>query len=130
EPDEGKREVAKVLLPALKPTARAGTIDVGVDLRGPSKKGLYTVIAAGRVVEGEGIEQAIKKVLAKLPEEAKAPITMDVDKAGGANIHRIMPEKGKVDKGTRELFGEGPIYFAVRTDALFVSFGEGALAAM
>jgi hypothetical protein len=130
EADENKRELVKILFNSLKPTAKSGAIDFGIDLRGPSKKGLYTAVAGTSVVEGEGIEQALKKILAKLPEEAKAPIALDVARSAGVNVHRITVEKGKMDEKQRKAFGEGPIYFAIRTDAVFVSFGPEALVAL
>jgi hypothetical protein len=44
------------------------------------------------------------------------------------NIHRVVDPKA--DANYRKLFGESPIYFAIRDDALFVAVGEKALDAL
>jgi hypothetical protein len=128
--DKDPGGLADVALDALRPTAKAGLLDAGFDLRGPGKGGKYTAVAAIQVADGEGIEKALQTVAAKLPAKARAPLTLDFAKAAGVNIHRLTPEKGKGDAKTKELLGEGPVYFAVRKDAVLVGLGEDALEAL
>ncbi len=130
EADKDKRELARILLDALAPTAKAGALDFGFDLRGPSKGGKYGVVVASRVTDGEAIEKAVKKLMAKVPDEVKEIVTLDVEKVGDVHVHRITAPKGKIDENTREVFGEGPAYFAVSKDAIFLALGEGALPAI
>jgi hypothetical protein len=124
EQDKDKRELFKVLADALKPTARAGVIDQGIDVRGPGQGGKYTLVIGAAVKEGEAIEKALKKVLAKAPAEVKKAVKTDVARAGGVNVHEITPDK--VDDQTRELFGDGPFYFAMSPTLLVLTAGEGA----
>jgi hypothetical protein len=130
EKDKDKRALVSALVKALEPTFKAGVLDVGFDLRGPGKGGKYTLVAGAQVKNGEGIEKTIKKILAKLPEAVSDLVKVDADKAAGVNIHRVTLPKEGIDKNTRELFGTGPFYFAVRKDALLVGLGEGGLPAL
>jgi hypothetical protein len=128
EKDKDKRELLSGLLDAVSPTAKAGEVDAGFDVRGPGKSGLYTLVAGLKVREGAGIEKALKNVLAKLPAAEREKVTVNFDKAAGVGIHKLTPDK--VDERTRELFGTKPFYFAVRKDALLLTAGEDGLAAM
>src|SRR5262249_33692485 len=87
EKDKGKRALLGDLLEALKPTAKAGVVDMGFDLRGPGKGGKYTLVAGVRVKDGGGIEKVIKKGLAKLPAKDNKAIKLDVDTAEGGDNH-------------------------------------------
>ncbi len=113
---------------ALKPTAKAGKLDLGLNMSGPGKKGKYTLVAGAQIEKGQDIEKALKDLLDKLPAEAKEPITVDVAKEAGVSIHSV--KQKHVDEQAKQLFGEGPLYFAVRDDALFFSMGEDALDAI
>lgn len=122
------REMVEVLVKALDPTLRAGEADAGVDLRGPSEEGLYTIVAGSRLKDGEGVDKAIRKVVAKLPAEAKSVIELDAEKAGSVAIHKITPPK--VDEDTGKFLGSGSFYVAVREDAVLVAAGDKALEAI
>jgi hypothetical protein len=130
EEDKGKRELMRILLEALAPTGKSGTFDLSVDLRAPGKAGKYALLLGTRVTDGEGVEKAVRKVVAKLPDEVKEAVKFDVEKVKGVNVHRITPPEGSTPENVKALLGEGPVYFAVRKDALFVSLGEDALAAL
>src|SRR5262249_38744488 len=112
--DEKVRKQVKPLADLLGATAKVGSADVAVDLRGPSKKGRYVVVAGVRVKDGDKIEEALKKVIAKLPDEAKKPFGLDAHKVEGVNVHRV--DQADVDDKAKELFGDGPAYFALRKD--------------
>jgi hypothetical protein len=126
--DANVKDLLEPLVDTLKPTAKAGKFDLGVEMRGPAKKGKYSLVACLQVEKGEAIEKAFKDLLDKLPADVKEPITTDVAKVGSVNIHRI--KQKDVDKQAREMFGDGPLYLAVRGDALFLSMGEEALEAI
>jgi hypothetical protein len=113
---------------ALKPTAKAGKLDLGLNMSGPGKKGKYTLVAGAQIEKGQDIEKALKDLLDKLPADAKEPITVDVAKEASVSIHSV--KQKHVDEQAKQLFGEGPLYFAVRDDALFFSMGEDALDAI
>ncbi len=126
--DANARDLVTPLVNKLKPTATAGKLDVGLDMRGPGKKGKYTVVMSLQVEKGAEIEKAIKALIQQVPEASNA-IKTDVDKEGGVNIHRVTQQEG-VDEQTRELFGTGPLYLAIRDDALLVTMGEDAFSAI
>jgi hypothetical protein len=123
--EKDHRELLAPLADAFKATAKAGTLDLGLTLRGPGKLGKYTLVGSFQVADGENIEKAARKVLDKLPDEAKKPFKIDVAKAEGVAIHRV--EQEKMAPQAKELFGEGPLYFAVRKDAVIFTTGEKAL---
>jgi hypothetical protein len=124
-PDAGARDLLTPLADSLKATAKEGTLDVGVTMRGPAKNGKYTLVGGVQVTDGDTIEKEMKKVIEKLPEDAKKSIKLDVATAKGVAIHRITPENVKPE--VKELFGEGPVFFALRKDALIFTMGEKAL---
>jgi hypothetical protein len=123
--EPGAAELLKPLAEALKPTAKEGTLDVGMSIRGPAKNGKFTLVSSIQVTDGEAIAKALEKVIDKLPEDAKKPIKLNVDRAEGVRIHQITPPH--IEAQAKELFGEGPVFFAVRKDALIVTAGEKAL---
>src|SRR5262249_45578577 len=56
-------------------------------------------------------------------------IHFDVEKIGAINVHQF--DVGKdVDKKAKEMFGDGPLYLAIRADAAYFAFGDGALASL
>jgi hypothetical protein len=123
--DDNAKELLKPIADALKPTLKADSVAMAVDMRGPGKGGKYSVVASARLVDGEALEKAVKDLVAKIPAEARAALETDVAKAGGANIHQITPE-GQ-DARTLELLGKGKVYVAVRKDAVFLTAGDAGL---
>jgi hypothetical protein len=126
--DRDTRDLLAPLAKALEATAKAGQVDVGVDLRGPGDSGKYTALFAGKVKDGDRIESALKQVVEKLPEEKRRPIKLNAARAAGVSIHQVTPRK--TDDFTRSTLGDGPIYLAVRKDAVLVGMGDGALEAL
>ena len=110
------------------PTLKMAEVDGGVAIRGPGAKGLYTLVFGLKIKEGTGIEKAIKEALKKAPADVRQVIAVDVAKDGIVNIHKLQPET--VDANMRETLGDGPVYFAVRDDALVVTAGVEALDAI
>jgi len=123
--DKDPQDLLAPLADAVKPTAKEGTLDVGLNMRGPGKSGKYTLVGSVQVADGAGIEKAAKKVLDKLPDEAKKPFKTDIAKAEGINIHQVEPND--LSEKHKETFGEGPVYFALRKDALIFATGDNAL---
>ena len=123
--DQNTQDLLAPLVSALKPTLKEGVLDLGLHMRGPSKSGKYTLVGSVQVKDGEGLEKAVKKLVGKLPEEMKKPLTFDVEKADGINIHRI--DQDHVAQVGKDLFGEGPLYFAIRKDGVIATSGENAL---
>ncbi|MFO0846107.1 MAG: hypothetical protein U0797_27620 [Gemmataceae bacterium] len=126
--DPNVRDLVAPLVEKLKPTATSGKLDVGLDMRGPGKKGKYTLVMSLQVEKGADVEKAFKDLIDKLPAEAKEPIKTDVATEGGVNVHRVT--QTKVDEQAKEMFGTGPLYLALRDDAVFVTMGEDALSAI
>jgi hypothetical protein len=123
ERDPTKREHARKLLNALAPTLKAGELDQAFDLRGPSKDGLYGMIAALKVKDGLALEKTLKGLVKDLPAEARDRIKIDADKVGTVNVHRL-EVADQLDKEAKQLFGANPVYLAFRDDAVFVTAGD------
>jgi hypothetical protein len=123
-----ERELREILLKALEPTLKSGVFDAGVDLRGPSSSNVYTLVVGGRVKDGAGLEKAIRKIVDKVPDEVKNFITLDAAKAGAVAIHKITPPE--TDAKMRALFGDNPVYVAIREDAVLVALGDKGLEAI
>jgi len=123
-----QQDVAAPLAKAFAATAKAGTIDLGFDLRGPHKNGKYTAVLAMGLKDGDKVESAFRTAFDKVPEAEKKGSKLDVAKAEGVAIHQA--ENKHADANAKEFLGEGPVYFAFRKDGVFVALGEDALATM
>ena len=130
EKDEAKRKVGESVLKAIRPTIAAGEMDGGFLLRGPDVGGRYSVTVGVRVKDGKGLEKAFREAWEKssAEERAKVKLKLDFAKAGDVNVHRVEPDK--VDDKTRALLGDGPVFVAIRDDAVFFTGGAGAEAAI
>jgi hypothetical protein len=128
EKDEKKREQAEALLEAVKPTLKAGILDIGFDLRGPGKDDKYTLVLGAAVKDGTAIEKAVKKIVPTLGKTERDAIELDFAKEGDVSIHKVIPRD--TDANFKRTMGEGPGYLAFRSDAVFVTFGVDALAAI
>ena len=128
ETREPAHQMAEKFLKALTPSLRMGEIDVAVDLRGPSAADRFTLVAAQKVKDGAGLERAVRDLINTIPEEERKEIQLDLEKVGDITIHRF--EAKNADDGFRKAFGDPLVYVAVRDDAVFVAFGEGALPAL
>jgi hypothetical protein len=126
ENDKVKKELMEIVLKAVAPTAKSAELDGGFSLTGPGENDLYTVLLGIKVKDGSDIEKSVRQVLEKGPAEVKGIVKLDVEKAGGVNIHQITPPQ--YDAKHRKVLGENPIYFAVRDDAIIVASGERGLA--
>jgi hypothetical protein len=128
--NEEQRALLEKFLDAVKPTAKAGELDAGMDIRGPGPGGHYTVVAGVKVRKGLALEKVLKEALKKVPAEARKALEVDFAKEGGVNIHKVTVRPRDLDKGAREVLGEGPMFFAIRNNALLFAGGEDALAAI
>ncbi len=129
EQDETKRALAERFLKALAPSLKSGELDALVNLRGPGGDGKYTLIAALKLKDGTAVEKVVRDLVKLAPETERAKIKMDAARAGEVAIHEVTI-KDNTDKGVKKLFGEGPLYFAFREDAVLVTLGEDGLAAL
>src|SRR5262249_17698022 len=101
--DDTARQLGENLLKAALPTLEAGEIDLAFDLRGPSQKGIYTLVAAGAVKKGKDVEKSLRDIARSLPEDAKKRVKLDADSQGGAAIHSI---DMSADENFRRVLGE------------------------
>jgi len=120
-----ERETAEPLAKGLLPTLKAGSVDVAAQMRGPDKAGRYTVLLAVAVHQGKKLEAGLKESYSKLTARSQRGLKLDADKLGEIHIHRA--EQERLDATTRELLGEGPLYFALRDEVLMVAGGADAL---
>jgi len=125
EKNEQIKKHAEELLETLSPSIKAGELDTGVDLRGPTEAKLYTLVGGIKIKDGAKVEKAARTLLGDVPEDKRAAIKLDVAKVGDTAIHQIDISK-EMDADARKLFGEGPIFFAVRADAVLYALGDKA----
>jgi hypothetical protein len=126
-PDDTARDLMDKIFKATRPTLRAAELDAGFDLRGPRASGHYTLVAGVAIKEGAEIEKALRALHAAAPAEARDFITLDAEKAGSINIHRVSVPADKIDREVKRILGDGPAYFAVRKDAVLMAAGDKAL---
>jgi hypothetical protein len=131
EQDKEKHKLVTNFIKAITPSLKSGEVDLLVSLRGPSEGGRYTVITALKLKEGQKIEKVVREVIASdaTPETERKKIKFDAEKAGDLAIHRATI-KENVDPAFKKTFGDAPLYFAFRDDALIMTLGEGSLEAM
>lgn len=127
EQDEKRRERAKKFLTAIEPTLKSGELDSVLELR-PNGK-LHTLVFGTKVKDGTAAEKALRELLPDLPPGDRARIQLDAETVGDVKVHRV-EAKDEYDDAYKALFGDGPVYFAIRSDALVVTLGEGALPAL
>jgi hypothetical protein len=128
--DNGQRELAEKLLRVLAPSFKAGEIDAAVDLRGPSANKHFTLVAGIKLKNGDEIEKTLKELIPNLPQEVRDRVKIDVDKAGNVNIHSVDIDRAAGGAMAREIFGNEPLHFAVRPNAMLLAVGEGGLPAL
>jgi hypothetical protein len=128
EADKGKKELGEKVFKAFEPALKFTDAEWAFDLRKPKAGGKYVLVGGMKVANGPTLEKSIRDVVAQLPEKDRAAIKLDAEKAGNVAVHSVNTEAG--DEGFKKAFGDGPAYFAVRSDAIFVAVGEGALDAL
>jgi len=129
EKDQTKRDLGAKFFKVITPTLKAGELDLGMNVRGPNANGLYAGVFALKVKDGKGLEKAIKDLVKDAPAEDKKDVTLDFDKVKDVNIHKVKPGKD-YSEDAKKTFGDNPVYFAFRDDAVFLSMGEGGLGAI
>jgi hypothetical protein len=125
EKNDEIRKQAEALIDALAPSIKAGELDLGVDLRGPTESKHYTLIGGIKLKDGANVEKAARVLVNDIPEQVRTAIKLDVAKAGRTAIHQVDPGK-EMDAEAKKIFGDGPIFLAIRDDALLFAFGEKA----
>jgi hypothetical protein len=128
--EEGKqKEISEKLVKVLLPSLKGGDIDLALDLRGPNANKIYTLVGGIKLKDGQAVEKAVKEVIEGLPQDKREVIKLDAEKAGDVSIHRVEFDRFMDDKA-RAIFGKGPIFFAVRPDALVWAGGADGLKAL
>jgi hypothetical protein len=125
--NELEKELRDIAFKAIKPTLKSGELDSGFDLRASGSK-LYTLVLGSRIKDGASVDKALRKIIDKVPDEVKNFIKLDADKADSVAIHKITPPE--VDAKMAEVFGNNPVYLAIRDDAILVALGEKGLDAI
>jgi hypothetical protein len=126
EKDANKRALAEKLYAAILPTLKAGELDAAVELRGPTQDKHYAAIAALKVKDGQKLEKVFRGLREQVPQPDREMIKLDAETVGSVTIHRLDVQQ-QFDEQGKKLFGDNPIYLAFRSDALFVTGGDGGL---
>ncbi|HUR54881.1 MAG TPA: hypothetical protein VMZ71_12165 [Gemmataceae bacterium] len=127
-----KKEVPDLAHPALDElfkglirATKAGDGDYAMALCGPNKDGLFTAVAALSCDDAGATEKALRALAAKLPVKV---VALDVDKAEGVSIHRVMVPLEDADKDVQKVFGKtAALCVAFGPKAVYVAFGADAL---
>lgn len=125
--DAERREKGKKFLDVVGPTLKSGELDAVVELRPAGK--LHTLVVGAKIKDGEAVEKALRELMTDLPEGDRTRVKLDAELVGSLKVHRI-DAKDDYDAKFKAMFGDGPIYLALRSDALLLTAGEGALEAM
>src|SRR5262249_12630291 len=75
------------------------------------------------------LEAVLRDAVKDLPEKDRSKVHWDAEKAGSVSVHRVDGMQ-EADAEARKFLGEGPVYLAFRSDALLVTAGGDALAAV
>jgi hypothetical protein len=126
--DQGAKAVVEKFLKALRPSLVSGELDAGFSLRRTSDKG-FMAIAGVKLKDGEALEKVIEEVVPQFPEAIAQKIKLAAATEGETKIHRLDIQESYNDVG-KALFGDNPVYVAVRSDALVIGVGAGALDAV
>src|SRR5205085_721016 len=88
---QGKEQkaIGEKIHKVLAPTIQARSVDMGVEWRGPSPSGHYTLIAGLKIVDGNKIEGLIKDLVREAPEKERANIKIDASSIGEFKVHRL-----------------------------------------
>jgi hypothetical protein len=125
-PDDAHKAIHQKLANALMPTLKGGELDAAIDLRGPSAGNHYTLVAGIKLKDGEAVDKAVHEIVKDLPEHAREVIKLDAQKADGAAVHEVTIKDPKL----REIFGDEPLRFTVRSNALYLALGENGASAL
>ena len=127
--DPAMQKQAGDLLEALKPSLTADDLDAAFSLRGPDKDKHFTLVAGFKLVQGEKLAAVLLEMVKGLPANEQKTIQLNVDKQGAVAIHRL-DLKAALDDKTKAIFGEQPLFLAMRENALFVAIGDDGVAAI
>lgn len=126
EKDAARRKQSEKFLNALLPTLKAGELDAGFRISGPSGGQNYDLIMGFKIKDGNAIEKELRALLQTLAPRDRALFQLDAAKAGALAIHRIDINKSG-DANLKKLLGDNPAYLAIGTDALWLAFGPKGL---
>jgi len=124
--DPAQKQRMTEFLEALKPSLTADDIDAAVSIRGPNAEKHFTLVAGVKLRQGNKLAATLQKLAKELPENDRALIQIDAEKAGNVAIHRV-DLQAVSDSHAREMFGNNPLFVAFREDALFLAVGPDSL---
>ncbi len=127
--EDAKKGQVTRLLKALMPSLQGGELDAAISLRGPSIEKTYTLVAGVKLREVGELTKTLFALLKELPATEQKLLKLNADKEGTVAIHRLEINKS-FDPATKAAFGDNPLYFAFREDAIFVALGDDGLAAL
>jgi hypothetical protein len=122
--DQTERTTLTRVFDAITPTFRVAELDWTASLLGPGSDGFYTVVGGLKLRDGAGLERILRETA---PRDPAAEVRFDVDNVGPIGIHRVTL---KLDDDARRAFGDGPLYFAFRDDAVFLAAGSDGLSVL
>src|SRR5262249_36549565 len=129
--DETSRKQAVRLLEAIKPSLTSGDIDAAFSFRGPHKSKHFTLVAGFKLQAGDKLAATLLEMIKDLPAKDQKLIQLNADKVGNVAIHKVTIQGAGASEGdARQMFGDHPLYVALRNDAVFLAVGEEGLAAL
>jgi hypothetical protein len=112
-------------------TVDDGEFDLTLALRGPDKKGFYTVVGAVAFEDPSAFEKEVLALMkTALPPMYQESIKLDVAKVGKTRIHQAQIDK-YLEGDAQKMFGEGAsLTFAFAPKGIFFVLGPDAISDM
>ncbi|MFL5329541.1 MAG: hypothetical protein ACJ8C4_11555 [Gemmataceae bacterium] len=125
EADEAKKQFARKVFAAVAPTLKSGELDLHLTAAPASSKGTFNVLAGVSVKHGAKIDAVVKELVGQLPDEAKSHISLDAEKSGEMNLHKLTLDEKTIDPQTQKLLGPNACVWT-GISPVAVVFGVGA----
>jgi hypothetical protein len=130
EKDAIKRELARKVFDVLKPTVRAGEVDLFLALFGPNPSGKFTAAGGIKLREASRVDQLVRDLVNIVPDEkVKDAFHFDAETIDDVKAHRIVPTE--IDSGGKRIFGENATALvAFPSDGEVAAFGADSAGAL
>lgn len=123
--DATARKAAEQIFDTVRDCLSTDSLDFAAVITGPYSDKLVGFVGGAQVKQGKKLDEIIRLAA----KDANQDIKLDVDKVGGAAIHRIIP-KDKVDEKAVKMFGGREVFVCFRDDAVLFSVGKHGLSAL
>lgn len=118
--DQDGKEVARTILQAFVPTAKAAIAEAGIVLTGPAKPRSANLTAAVRATDTAGIDKALRQLEIMIPASI-IDIELDRKAAPGLSVHQFTPTDAA---DLVAVFGAKSIWFGTAENLFLIGMGK------